>query len=328
MKCLMDEMYDCAHDYRILLSLTIELTTMCNERCVHCYIPHHDNKGLNITDIKRVIKEFRDMGGLNLTLTGGEIFLRKDIFEIIEYARQLNLRVFLLTNGTLITQKVIDKLKMLNIAELSISVYSLDDQIHDSITRKGGSLKETLNAIELAGKNSIRVTVKTPLMENNKYAYRELQKYCKERNISYLASCIIFSKNNGDTSVKDTMINEDEQRIIAREVEKLEPNGRRYNYEEACGSLKYTLGIDSLGNIYPCSSFYYKLGNVKDDSLEEIWNSETLKKIQDIRKDELHECSECSYKEKCSRCPGLAYLEDNTLYACSSTAKQNVMARI
>ena len=181
MKNIIDEMYDYAHDYRILFSLTIELTTLCNEQCIHCYIPNHDNKGMNIKTIKKVIKEFRDLGGLNLTLTGGEIFLRKDIFEIIEYARSLHIRVFLLTNGTLLTEETIKRLKELNIAELSISVYSLEHHIHDYITNKEGSLTQTLNAIDLAIKNGISVTVKTPLIEKNKYAYRELKKYCFEK---------------------------------------------------------------------------------------------------------------------------------------------------
>lgn len=138
----LDEMYDYAHDHRSLLSMMIELTTICNEKCVHCYIPEHTNIGLKTDDIKRVVKEFREMGGLNLSLTGGEIFLRSDIYEIIEYARNLKLRVFLLTNGTLLGEKEIQLLKKYNIAELSISVYSLDDTIHDSITGVKGSLKK------------------------------------------------------------------------------------------------------------------------------------------------------------------------------------------
>lgn len=79
---------------------------------------------------------------------------------------------------------------------------------------------------------------------------------------------------------------------------------------------------------FPCNSFFYELGNVYSNTLEEIWNSTVLKKIQEIRKNELYECESCVYKKKCSRCPGLAYLEDNTLYGCSSTARENVKARI
>ena len=78
-----------------------------------------------------------------------------------------------------------------------ISVYSLDDTIHDSITGVKGSLKKTLQAVELAIQNGIRVTIKTPLMESNKWSFRDLKKYCKDRSIEYIASCIIFSKSNG-----------------------------------------------------------------------------------------------------------------------------------
>lgn len=325
---VIDELYDYAHDHRILLSLTIELTTLCNEQCIHCYIPNHDNKGMDIETVKRAIKEFRDLGGLNLTLTGGEIFLRKDIFEIIEYARSLHIRFFLLTNATLLTEENVKKLKKLNIAELSISVYSLENHIHDYITNREGSCEKTLNAIDMAIRNGISVTVKTPLIEKNKYSYKDLKKYCFDKKINYIASCIIFSKSDGDSSVKDLIINENDKKNIAKDVEKMEPNGRRNYYDEACGSLKCTLAIDASGNVFPCNSFYYKLGNVYSNTLEEIWNSMALKNIQEIRKNELSECTSCVYKKRCSRCPGLAYLEDNTLYGCSSTARENVQSMV
>ena len=66
-------------------------------------------------------------------------------------------------------------------------------------------------------------------------------------------------------------------------MEKIETNGRRDYYDEACGSLKYTLAIDAAGNVFPCNSFFYELGNVYSNTLEEIWNSTVLKKIQEIR---------------------------------------------
>lgn len=322
-----DELYDCAHDDRILLSLTIELNTICNEKCIHCYIPSHSKVGLPFEKITSIIEEFREMGGLNLTLTGGEIFLRKDIFEIIAFARNLNLRVFLLTNGTLITESDIIKLKSLYISELSISVYSLDAKIHDYITGTESSLSKTLDTIDLAIDMGISVTVKTPLMDINKYAYRELADYCSKRKINYVASCIIFSKSDGDSSVKKNSINKKDYGIIAKEIEQYEPVGRRNQYKEACGSLKYTLAVDASGNVYPCNSFYYRIGNVFDNTIEELWSSTELIKIQSIRKDELSECLNCYYKEKCYRCPGLAHLEDNSIYGCSSTAKCHVIAR-
>ncbi len=324
----MDEMYNLAHDNNILLSLMMELLTCCNEECVHCYIPEHNNMGLETDVVKRVISEFRELGGLNLSLTGGEIFLRSDIFKIIEYARSLNLRVFLLTNASLITEEIARKLRKLNIAELSVSIYSLDPEIHDRITKRQGALERTLRGLSYAKAQGIRIMVKTPLMECNKYSYKDLKKYCIDNGYKNMASAIIFSKSNGDDSVKDLSINTEEMSIIAKEVANLEPVGKRNYYEEACGSLKYMLAIDSMGDVFPCNSFLYNVGNIKNDSLSKIWGNKKLKKIQNIKKEDLKKCTNCELQGVCSRCPGLAWLEEGDYMGCSSTAMLNARMRL
>lgn len=320
---IMNKLYQLAHDEVVPISLVIELLTKCNVNCKHCYIPEHNSEGLTTKEVVNIIQQFRALGGLNLSLTGGEIFLRKDLFEIIEEARKLYLRVFLLTNGTLITKPIAKKLKELNIAELSISVYSMSPKEHDSITGIKDSLKKTLDGIEASKKYNIPIVIKTPLMEINKYAYKDVKKFCDNNGFKFLTSAVIFSKNNGDSTPKDLMINKDELKTISNDMKQFELSSlsQKNNFDEACGSLKYMLAIGSDGNIYPCNSLYYKLGNMRKNTLEDVWNSKKLKNIQNIMKEDLIECKNCLLKNKCNRCPGLALLEDNDIYGCSSTAK-------
>lgn len=328
MNDLSEEVYTTAHDKRILLSLMLELLTTCNENCIHCYIPKHNNGGLSLGVIKRAIKEFRELGGFNLSLTGGEIFLRKDLLEIIEYARLMGLRVFLLTNGSLITRSVAKELKKLCISELSVSVYSLDETIHDSITRCEGSLRRTLDGIRYANEQGLRITVKTPLMNINRFSYIQLADFCKEKGYQYLASTVIFAKSNGDKSVKSLSINKNDMANVSRAVSAYEPVGMRNKFDEACGSLRYSLAIDANGDIFPCNSFYLKMGNVYQDGLEDVWKSKQIQMIQNIKKSDLDRCCSCQIKEKCNRCPGLAYLEDGDYRGCSRTARESAMYRL
>lgn len=97
------------------------------------------------------------MGVLNVSLTGGEIFLREDLFDIIEYARNLYMRVFLLSNATLLNEQIAARLADLSIANFSTSIYSLDENVHDNITGKKGSLKSTLKNIQLLKEYNIEV---------------------------------------------------------------------------------------------------------------------------------------------------------------------------
>ena len=70
--------------HQVLWNAQIELLTLCNFACQHCYIPNRTSKGLPLLVIKDLATAFFNMGTFNITLTGGEPLLRDDIFEIIE----------------------------------------------------------------------------------------------------------------------------------------------------------------------------------------------------------------------------------------------------
>lgn len=75
----------------LISNLQFELSSRCNERCIHCYIPNDKkNHGFDmpLAKVKSLIDEFAAMGGLHVTLSGGEAFLHKDIVEIAEYCRE------------------------------------------------------------------------------------------------------------------------------------------------------------------------------------------------------------------------------------------------
>jgi len=119
----------------------IDLTYRCNERCVHCYLDHHDHGEMTTREVKNVLDQLADAGALFLTFSGGEIFLRQDLFELIRYARGLNFDVSLKTNALLIDESRARKLRELDIRKIQISIYSADAAIHDAITKVPGSLE-------------------------------------------------------------------------------------------------------------------------------------------------------------------------------------------
>ena len=82
------ELVQKAVDRNIPLYAHLELTYACNLDCVHCYTIPQSKEGLSKDEICRILDELADMGTLYLALTGGEIFLRPDFFEIATYARE------------------------------------------------------------------------------------------------------------------------------------------------------------------------------------------------------------------------------------------------
>ena len=98
-----------------------EITYRCNLRCSHCYqTGASGEKELTTEEIYSALDELADLGCLYLTFTGGEILLREDLFDIAKYARKKEFAIRLFTNGTLIDEKVADKIK--NLSPLSVEI--------------------------------------------------------------------------------------------------------------------------------------------------------------------------------------------------------------
>ncbi|BBE31173.1 hypothetical protein OSSY52_13140 [Tepiditoga spiralis] len=321
-----------AYKRRIPLIATIELLTLCNLKCLHCYIPKHDNKGLEYSFILDLFEELKKLGTLETILTGGEIFLHPDIMEIIKKAREMGFRVTLLSNATLINDSQIEQLSKLYITEFSTTIFSLNEEINDKITGVKGSLKKILSNIMKMKNKGISLEIKTPIMQQNKYSYKYLQEFCNINDFLYSPNPTIMSKINGDSSPKDNSLDFNDL-IEFNKNFNLNINVNRKNLkdkknlDDVCPNTRYSLYIDSNKNVYPCNSFLYKVGDLKKQSLKDIWyNSSDLKFIYNLTNKELEECKNCDLENICNRCPGLAYSEDNDLFGCSSINKQNAKA--
>ncbi len=321
------ELSDRCKESHQLFNLMIVLLSACNQNCVHCYIPEHADKGLPFEDVCRVIRQARELGALNLTLTGGEIFVREDIFDIIQEAKSQHMRVFIMSNASLIDSVKADKLKDLGIAEFSTTLFSMDEAVHDGIARHPGAFRKTINAIDMIKARKIPVTVKTPLMEANKYGYRDVEKYADSNGFNFMTTTTIFSKSNGDSSPHDLGIKSDLCNIVKETKEillKYRDNEIDYRKEGIpCGAGFNSITVNYDGEVWPCNSLFLQVGNIFQRSLIEIWNnSERL--IEWRRKAILpiKDCILCELKDKCLRCPGMAFLEDGDLYGCSSSAKK------
>ncbi|NLV94153.1 MAG: PqqD family peptide modification chaperone, partial [Candidatus Riflebacteria bacterium] len=99
-----DNIFSLAVNNNTLMCLTIELLDKCNWRCSHCYIPDHINSGFSTKEVFSILDQAHEMGTFEVILTGGEIFLRDDIFDIIIKARSLHMRVYLFTNVSLLDE--------------------------------------------------------------------------------------------------------------------------------------------------------------------------------------------------------------------------------
>jgi sulfatase maturation enzyme AslB (radical SAM superfamily) len=142
--------------------LEFQITDRCNLRCRHCYIGDGLHQDLPLEKIFKVLKEFEEIQGLRLLLSGGEPLLHPHFWKINEILREYPFRSILLSNGILITKETSKKLR---VHEVQISLDGTKEG-HESI-RGEGTFEKTLQAIDNLRKANIPVSIATMIHRRN-----------------------------------------------------------------------------------------------------------------------------------------------------------------
>jgi AdoMet-dependent heme synthase len=319
---LLVEMNRKALELGVPISVHLDITYRCNERCVHCYLDHDDHGEMTTAEIKDILTQFADAGVFFLTISGGEVLMRRDFFEIVEHARSLLLNVQIKTNGVMIHEKEAKRLRELGVEQIQISVYSHRPEVHDAITKLPGSLKRTLTAIRFLQSQGLKVTIANVLMKPNLSDSAGVMALAKELGASYTLDPTITPKMDGDRSIlalrapapdiKQAFLNP----ALVGDVEEFcaPPPPADENIMEGypCSAGHTGCYVTPYGDVFPCVQFPLPSGNLRTQTFLDIWrNSPQLKDVRSIRAKDLPTCSSCSHVGTCTRCPGLAYMEGN-----------------
>jgi len=319
---LMTEMNNRALRLGVPFSVHFDLTYRCNERCEHCYLDHDDHGEMTTDEIRSVLRQLADAGVFFLTLSGGEALMRRDCFEIIEYARSLSFNVKLKTNAMLIREKQARRLRALGVEQVQISVYSHRPEVHDAVTKVRGSFKRTLAAIRLLRSYGLRVTMANVLMRGNHGDSEGVRALALELGAVYKLDPTITPMMDGNKSVLRLRVDASELTSffhnpnLVGDVESFcaPPPAVDESIREGlpCSAGHTACYISPYGDLYPCVQFPITCGNVRQQPFLDIWrNSPQLAEVRSIRAKHLTTCSSCSHLGGCTRCPGLAYMEGN-----------------
>jgi len=146
----------------------IDLTYRCNLRCVHCFIPkERDKEELTFDDVISIINKIHKAGCLWLSLSGGEVFLREDSLDIYTYARKKGFLITILTNGTLINEKIAEYLANLPPHCIDITLNGITERVYEDVTQVEGSFAKVMKAIKLLAERNIPLTLKANGMKSN-----------------------------------------------------------------------------------------------------------------------------------------------------------------
>jgi radical SAM protein with 4Fe4S-binding SPASM domain len=322
MSDLMQDVTSKALRLNVPLNVQLDLTYRCNERCVHCYLDHHDHGEMTTAEIKHLLQDMADAGVFILTLSGGEIFVRKDIFEIIEHARRLMFCVRLKTNATLIGEHEATRLRDLAIESIQVSIYSHRADVHDAVTLLTGSLERSLKAIRFLKAQGLKVIIANVLMTHNAGDYAKVRRLAADLGVECTLDPTITPMMDGDRSILSLGVDHDTLSEVFRDEELVGDAesfcaipaevGEDDLESTPCSAGHTACYVSPYGDVFPCVQFPLPTGNVRREHFIDIWRHSTqMNEVRSIRVKDLPTCSSCTHASSCSRCPGLAYMEGN-----------------
>ncbi len=323
-------------------NIDISLTGKCNLKCRYCFYNESMEKASDLPTEEWLafFEELGSIGVRKLCLSGGEPFIRKDFFDLVDGIIENKMRYNILTNGTLINEKTIGEFaqgkRRLRLDSIQISIDGSKAEIHDK-SRPPKSFEKALNALKLLKKNSFPVTVRVTI---NRHNFDDLENIAallidevglngfstneadyqgsarcqgqdiiltvEERKRAMDSLVAINNKYGGCISAtagplsRVKMMTEISERI-ARGETSMPGRGTLCS----CGGVFSKMAVFHDGTFVPCNMLPdLVMGKIGEISLEEAWQTHTnINAVRERRKiplSELEECRDCAYSGFCT----------------------------
>ena len=346
------------------VSGTFELTSRCNFRCKMCYVcsmandSEAANAELTAKQWLQIGREARDAGLIFLTLTGGEIFLRKDFMEIYEGLVEMGFNITIFSNASLITRDKAEWLSKIPPSKLSATLYGASNETYEKITGCKDGFDRTTRGLDYLKSFGVDIEVKTTVVEGN---YREFEKiieitdkygtglgivnYISPRRVGQgtdpvgnrLSPEVLamyeehvekfnmkrYRESRGDAAQidHDTMI---EQTTLVKSIKQL---NNVKNSAFRCMAGQCGFWITCNGHLTPCGLMEAPYSEPLQLGFLESWNV-LQKECLDVPS--CSECTECTMKDNCMACPArlmteTGHFDKPAKYLCALAESRTVL---
>jgi heme b synthase len=319
-----------------------ELTEGCNLKCVHCRAtaqPQRNTNELSTKECFNIIDELVTFANPIVILTGGEPLYRPDFFEIAKYGADKGLRIAMASNGTLITKEIANKIKEVGIQRVSISFDGACAETHDGFRGIPGSFEEALQGVRNLREIGVEVQFNTTITKHNVNEIEQIMDFTIREGAVALHTFMLVPVGCGVEISDSAMLPPDEyERVLewfyvkSKEVpielkatcaphyfrimrQKAKEEGVKIT-PKTHGMAAMTKGclagtgvcfLSHKGIIQPCGYLPVQAGDVKKQSLKEIWDdSEVFNQLRD-NSNLKGKCGICDYKNVCEGCRARAF---------------------
>jgi AdoMet-dependent heme synthase len=311
------------------------LTEQCNLKCAHCYQAGTCKDEVPFSEIRRVIGEVKEMIGawedayglafsLSYNITGGEPFLRDDLFDVLGEIRGNRGDIYLLTNGTLVTSDKAKRLAAHGVRGVQVSIEG-PEKIHDQI-RGRGNFSKALRGVQHLLEEAITVTLNATLSRINGGYLMDFVDLASELGVQRLGFSRLVPAGRG-TGLLAEMLDAGEVERLYEAVLSVHIPGLEIVTGDPIATQAHGDGTEDLGStpvggcaagvsgltflpdgtITPCRRLPVPVGNIQRDVLREIWaTSGVLNSLRD-RSAYKGKCGQCTRWANCRGCRAIAY---------------------
>ena len=324
-----------------------EVTQACDLACVHCRAsaqPDRDPMELSTDEGKRLIDQIAALKVPVFVLTGGDPIERPDLFELIEHAHAVGVRVSLTPSATpLLTRDIVVRLKEVGLARLAVSMDGASAETHDAFRGMSGSFARTLDAVRWANDIGLSVQINTTFSRRNIAEIDDIVSLMERLKITLWS--VFFLVPTGRGKLNDLLSAEEFESVFARvyslsrtasfDIKTTEAQHyRRFVLQQRVSERKLGLGVDSVhersvdaigraprglndgkgfvfishkGEVFPSGFLPLSAGNIRKEELASIYRDSPL--FRDLRDTSRLEgkCGSCEFKEICGGSRARAY---------------------
>lgn len=312
-----------------------ELTYRCNFRCPHCFIQGSPGEGKELaeSEVLEVLEQLRDEGVFSVSFTGGEALMRDDIFKIIEQGKKLGLRVFLLSNGSLIDKTSALKLADSGVDSVDITVNSLNAGVFNLLTGTEGLLEKASSSVKLLLEAGVFVTAKSTAMKANRGELPEIARFCRDLNVPYNLDCeVLPCRDHSAGKAEEFSLSPEDAHLAKKEVYpemfrgKTGTPGRKRSraWIFNCGVGYTSFSINPYGKMNFCLQIDYPGLDIRSKGVKSCWSRikdevDRLSSVPDFV------CRDCELIDYCSWCPGRSFMETGGFNSCSDYFRERAI---
>lgn len=254
----------------------------CNLKCNHCFKTslekdeaREDTLRLTIKDYERIARECMALGAVNFSFQGGELFLYKDWEKIIKACKPYKNVISVTTNGTMLTDENLNRLKKTGVDILTVSLDSALPEEHDRFRGVKGTYAKAIQGIETAMERGFRITIGTTVAHSNlrSEGIRKIIDMAIEKKV--ILNLILAVPAGKWQDNLDILITDEDMSYI-KELKGNSPYIRtdfEANFvNRGCGAIKEILYLTPYGDVLPCPFMHISFGNAHDESIAVIRN--------------------------------------------------------